>query len=215
MKRFTSRASFFVWHHFRNRLLSGLLVLVPLGITLLVLSLLLKATVGGLVAILDLFLPPVVPQIAIVAVSLALLVVILYLVGTLASFVVGRKLIDLGEKIVEQIPIAKTVYATSKQVIELLRGEAGAAGREVALIEFPGPGLKVLGFVTGRVVMADGAPCYTVFVPTTPNPTSGFLEFVPAEKVEILPISVEEAVKLIMSGGVLAPTAFPPRTPSE
>ena len=192
----------------RNRFISGILVLVPLTITLFVFSVVFNVTVGLIQPLTRLILddrPPIVTSL----VSVLLVLTIIYFAGSLASHVVGRRLIAMGEKIVEQIPIVTTIYSSSKKVIELLGTQVSPEGRQVALFDFPSPGLKAIGLVTGKIQTPDGTSYYKVIIPTTPNPTTGYLQFVLAEKAEILDMSAEDAFKLIMSAGILAPDVFP------
>ncbi len=192
----------------RNRFISGILVLVPLTITLFVFSAVFKVTVGLIQPLTRLILddrPPVATNL----VSIVLVFSIIYFAGSLASHVVGRRLIAMGEKIVEQIPIVTIIYSSSKKVIELLGTQVSPEGRQVALFDFPSPGLKAIGLVTGKIQTPDGATYYKVIIPTTPNPTTGYLQFVLAEKAEILDMSAEDAFKLVMSAGILAPEVFP------
>ena len=198
----------------RGRLISGLLILVPLGITLFVLSFIFNITVGVLVPVLHAILPDLPPGAA-SALSLLLLLSVLYLAGSLASLVLGRKLIAFGERIVDQIPVVKSIYSSSKQVIQLFMHRPEAGMRRVVLISFPSPDLKAFGFVTGEITLPDGTPCYKVFIPTTPNPTTGFLQLSPVASTPVLDLTPEEAIQLIMSGGLLAPAALQVRPAGE
>ncbi|MBP8129173.1 MAG: DUF502 domain-containing protein [Candidatus Hydrogenedentes bacterium] len=196
----------------RKRLVSGLLVVVPAGITLLILSFFYNVTVGMVVPLAHAFLVDM-PYPVVALFSFLVLFLALYLTGMLASLVIGRRLIHLAEWIVDQIPLVKTVYSVSKQVIDLFLNQRPGEGQQVVLVEFPGPGLRAFGFVTGRITGPDGLEYFKVFIPTTPNPTTGFLELVPAATTPVLQISMEEAISLIMSGGFLGPerlTASPP-----
>ena len=188
----------------RNRLISGLLVLVPLGITVFIMSFVLRATVVMMLPLTRVLLGDFPPWV-VFALSLFLMICVLYLVGLLTTHVIGRKIIAMSEWIVSQIPFVKTIYNSSKQVVDVFQSRSATGVRQVALVEFPGPGLRALGFVTGEITLADGSQCYKVFIPTTPNPTTGFLQFVQVERIQLLDLSTEEAFRLIMSGGVLAP----------
>jgi uncharacterized membrane protein len=197
----------------RRRLISGLLVVIPLGLTAFILRFLYNLTAGRLTPLTRKIFDPL-PEYVVPVVSLLVMGVVLYGVGLIASVVVGRKLIGLVEAVLDRIPLVKTVYGASKQVVQTLSFNDGSANFDsVVMIDFPHPGMKALAFVTGRVTLIDadsGAELehYRVFVPTTPNPTSGYLEFVPINAVENPAISVEEAVKMIMSGGLITPETF-------
>jgi uncharacterized membrane protein len=147
------------------------------------------------------------------ALSLAILLVVIYVLGAVARHVVGRRILGLGESLVLRLPFVKMVYSTSKQVVAAFQGQRRRAFKSVVFIEFPRPGMKAVGFVTGQVRLADGTAWETVFVPTTPNPTTGFLQLVPAGTAVQTGYTVEEGVKMIMSLGALTPTAEPPTGP--
>jgi uncharacterized membrane protein len=190
-----------------RRLISGIAVLIPLGITLFVLSVLFKATVGVSAAFLGLFLGDL-PRNVVIMLAVALSVGVVYIAGALASHVIGRKVIALGEVLVAQIPVVKTIYATSKQVIEMFQGRPDSQSQKVVLVEFPTPGLKAFGFLTGHITMPDATECYKIFIPTAPNPTSGYFQLVPISRCEVLDLSTEEALRLIISVGILAPPSL-------
>lgn len=192
-------------HHIRTRLLSGLLVIVPLGVTFLIVRFLYGITAGILASAIRPFLGPLPPYTA-TLVSIVALVLVLYLIGIAAAAVVGRRLIGLGERIIQRIPLIKTVYSASKQVVETFSLQDRLAGAtSVAFVEFPRPDMWVIAFVTGKIMDSQGNEYFKVFLPTTPNPTSGFMEFVPPERLRLSQMSVEDALKLLMSGGILAP----------
>jgi uncharacterized membrane protein len=197
-------------HDMRTRLVSGLLVVVPLGITALVLKFLYDITAGVLTqAIREILgpLPPLLIPVMVPVLSILLFLVALYLIGLGTTAFLGRRMIHLMERIIEGIPLVKTIYGASKQVVNSLsfRNE-GQDFKSVVLIEFPRPGMKCLGFMTGMVnVSTRTGPQYKVFIPTTPNPTTGYLEIVAPEDLEFTDLSVEDAIKFIMSGGIVAP----------
>lgn len=193
----------------RNRLLSGFLVIVPIAVTVFVLGIAFKATVGTVATAIDAFLNGF-PRTVVYILSVGILFGVLYTAGLLASFVIGRKAIAMGERLVEMIPVVKTVYSASKQVIHLLNRDAAETPRATALVDFPAPGIKAFGFVTGRIRMPDGRLWIKVFIPTTPNPTTGFLQIVPEERCMLLDLSTEDAFGVIMSAGVLAPLDLTP-----
>lgn len=201
-------------HGFRKHLFSGLAILVPLGVTALVAKIVIEGVSGVLLPILNLIFEKV-PDFVLVPVSILVFVVVVWLVGLMASYVIGRRIIGLGEAFISRVPLVKTVYTSSKQVVDLLVRDEGEAFDYVVLVDYPCPGLKAMGFVTGQVLGPDAAVFLKVFIPTTPNPTSGYLELVPPAKAVRLAISVEDAVKLIMSGGILAPDVLRARSVEE
>lgn len=132
---------------------------------------------------------------------------LLYLLGLVTANVFGRRIISLFERLVDRVPIAKTVYRSTKQVISSLAGDAEMRRARVVLVEFPRPGMKCLGFLTSMIKDKDtGRDLCAVFIATTPNPTTGYLQIMPIEDVSETDLTMEEAIKMAMSGGVLAPS---------
>lgn len=193
-----------VWLGIRRRILSGILLLVPLAVTVFVLSLILRGTIGVLLPVLR-PLTGDLPLFVVLPLALVVLVVGLYLVGSLASHVIGRKLITYGEWMVSLVPFVKTIYSASKKVIDTFVELPEGGRKQVVLVNFPSPELRAFGFVTGRIITPDGVDCFKVFIPTTPNPTTGFLQLTPVATTPVLDLSPEEAISLIMSGGIMAP----------
>ena len=189
----------------RGRFLSGLLVVVPLGITIFTLTFLYNSTAGFFEPIIRQYLGYV-PRYAVPTVSVIVFLSGLYLIGLLATAMVGRNLIALGEAIIRRIPVVTTVYGASKQMVETLSFSGkGANFKSVAIVDFPRPGMKAIGFITGTIFIEGDREYYKVFITTTPNPTSGYFEIMPSERVTISSLTVEEAIKLVMSGGIIAP----------
>ncbi len=143
--------------------------------------------------------------------AIGMLVALLLFLGTgiLTRLYVGRRIIALGEKIVKVIPVVNRVYGAVQQIRDVFIGRQGAVFQQVCLVEYPRPGMVAVAFVTssehGLVQETIGKDLVAVFVPTTPNPTSGYLVYLPPDEVRILDISVEEAMKLIVSGGAYIP----------
>ena len=137
--------------------------------------------------------------------------VMITLVGALAAGFIGRWLIRMGESLLVRMPIVRSIYSASKQVLETVMASQSDAFRDVVLVEYPRKGLWVIGFVTGNtkgeVQQRTLADTVNVFVPTTPNPTSGFLLFCPRSELVFLEMSVDDALKLVVSGGIVTPPA--------
>mgnify|MGYP003394620248 CR=1 FL=1 len=191
--------------HLKTRMASGLVVLIPLVITLAVIRFAFNFTSGILLPFLD---PALAnwPAAARAALSLAILIVIIYVLGEIAAHVVGRRILALGERLVLKLPFVKVIYSASKQVVATFQGKTSQAFKSVVLVEFPHPGVRSIGFVTSsRVELADGTVRSLVFVPATPKPTAGFLQLVPPDRLVDAGVSVEEGIKLLMSLGVLTP----------
>jgi uncharacterized membrane protein len=206
----------------RNHCLAGVLVTAPIGITLyLTVSFLhfIDDQVAQLIPARynpDTYLPFSVPGI-----GLALILVFLAAAGWLARNFFGRWLIRASERVVGRMPVVRSVYGVLKQVFETAVAGKSQAFREVVLFEYPRPGLWAVGFVSGaaggEVRRRLGEETLNVFVPTTPNPTSGFLLFVPRREVIVLDMTVEEAITMVVSAGLAAPgePSAPAAPPSE
>lgn len=183
---------------------SGIVALIPLVVTVLVLRFLFNFTASILLPVVD----PAVetwPPAARALLSFAILLFAVYLLGWLATNFIGRRILGLGESLVLRLPFVKVVYRASKQVVAAFEGREARAFKAVVFVEFPQPGMRALGFVTGVVRTESGERWSTVFVPTTPNPTTGFLQVVPEDRLVQTGYTVEEGIKMVMSLGVLVP----------
>jgi len=139
----------------------------------------------------------------------------LYGIGFLASLVLGRKLIDAFESVLARLPLVQTIYIGTKRFLHTLR-KPPVSGQRVVLISFPTPGMKALGFVTKVIRDEDsGSELAVVYVPTSPNPTSGYIEIVPLAEVVQTDWSVEQAMGFVMTGGANAPDTVRFKAPSE
>lgn len=152
-------------------------------------------------------------------VGLVIGVMLITVIGALAAGFLGRWIIRLGESILNRMPVVRSIYGASKQILETVISTQSDAFREVVLVEYPRKGLWVIGFVTGgtkgEVARRIDIDMVNVFVPTTPNPTSGFLLFCPRKEVIFMEMSVEEAVKLVVSGGIVTPPDAKAKTASK
>jgi uncharacterized membrane protein len=187
-----------------TRMASGIVALIPIVITVAVLRFVFNLTAGILLPIVE----PAVGEwhpLARGGLSLVILVAGIYLLGELATHVVGRKVLSVAEDVVLKVPFVKVVYSVSKQVVGAFQGRGTRAFKSVVFVAFPHPGLRSVGFITSSFRHPDGSDWSTVFVPTTPNPTTGFLQLVPTRDLEHTEMTVEEGVKMVMSIGVLMP----------
>lgn len=188
----------------RRTFVAGLAVVLPLFLTFLVLKVLVRSLDGVLAPVVEAFTGREIPLLGAVATLLLIL-----LVGMLTTNIVGRKVVELGDRLLLQIPVVRNVYAASKQFLDAFTMPNKKAFRQVVMVEFPRPGVYVLGFLTGgdagefRDVSPE--PLVKVFVPTAPNPTGGYVILVPEKEIIPLTMSVEEGLKLIVSGGILVP----------
>lgn len=205
----------------RNRLISGIFVIVPFAVTIVIILWLfnrLKNLLNPIVNKIVVFLSNIhiIPQKpeeyvehAITFATILVLLFAIYLVGAIAKFVAGRKLLGLGETLVMRIPLASTIYSATKQVTSALSMPDNAAFKSVVIVEFPRQGMYSLGFLTGSmpdIFTSDAQKKYCkVFIPTCPNPTTGFFIMLPAAEILLTKMLVEDAFKMIISGGIVAP----------
>lgn len=193
--------------HLRTRLMSGLLVLIPLAITLFILNLFFASLTSFVRPLLRPWLGDLNDHV-LTAISLVTTVATIYFVGLITTHIVGRQIIHWGERLLLKLPIVKTIYSSSKQVVDTVSSSTGTAFQAVAFVQFPHTGSLAIGFITGTLLDPQGQTLFRVFVATTPNPTSGFLIFLPQEKIQFTDISVEDGIKMIVSGGMLSPKQY-------
>lgn len=152
--------------------------------------------------------------------TLATIIVLLLItmLGFLSRYFVAKFLWGLGERFLNNVPIINTVYTSVKQIVETFSSQNRAVFQQVVLIEFPRPGVYALGFLTGdakgEIQQRTDKHMRNVFVPTTPNPTSGFLVMIPEEDLTVLDMTVGQGMKVIISGGAVAPAYPPPAVPT-
>ncbi|RJQ06687.1 MAG: DUF502 domain-containing protein [Bacillota bacterium] len=188
----------------RNYLVTGLIVLLPVVVTWQVLRWLFNLVDGLLRGVVARVFGHPVP-----GVGLAVTILVVFLVGVLAANYVGRRLLDHGEAVMRRTPIVRSVYVTIKQITDAFVRRDQAAFKRVCMFEYPRKGIYTLAFVTSSapVELKERArqDLVGVFVPTTPNPTSGFLLYVPRSDIVILDMSVEAGLRLVISGGIVPP----------
>ena len=208
----------------RSRLVSGTVVLVPVFITIAVLRWVFLWLAG--------FLSPVVKRlvvqeelaawmgqgaaeqltryawIIVPIVALLLLVVLIYVVGILVRLVVGRKIIGIGESLLLRLPLVRPIYSAAKQVVEAVSLPDRSAFKAVVLAHFPSPRMWAIGFLTGIITDQNGKILCKVFIPTTPNPTTGFYELAEPEDLLLTDITVDSAFRMVISGGIIAPERY-------
>ncbi|NCO93557.1 MAG: DUF502 domain-containing protein [Armatimonadetes bacterium] len=189
----------------KRRLMTGLLVVIPTWATWLILKTLYTSLENVLGPMIEQSLPGrYVPGLGFVA-----LILLLILAGMLASYAIGRRLLALWDYLLTHVPVVRNVYLTLKAVVDALSLQQRENLERVVMLEYPRKGIYALGFVTGsaqgQIRAATDQETLSVFLPTTPNPTSGFLLFVPADDVIPMPMSIEEGMKCIISGGMYMP----------
>ena len=191
-------------HRLRNYLIAGILVILPVTVTVLVL--------GAIFRFLDNLLAPVfdyLPGQEIPGLGLVSGIVLILLTGAMASNVLGRRVVGLFDRIMLRIPLARTIYGATKQVSDALLQQNRAVFKQAVLVEWPRAGLYTVGFVTGEtrgeVQEKTKERVINVFMISTPNPTTGFLCLVPESQLTPLEMSVEDALKLVVSAGIVVP----------
>jgi uncharacterized membrane protein len=192
----------------RKYILTGLLVLMPLFLTGWVLLTLFNWTDHILQLIPRAYRPEELLGFPIPGLGLIFTVALIFVIGGLVANVIGRKLVTTGEKILEKIPFLRWFYFSSKQIIEAVFINSQDSFRRAVLLEYPRKGLYSIGFITGESTgqLEEKIPrSFTVFVPTTPNPTSGYLIVVPEEQIIPLNWTVDQAFRVIISAGVIMP----------
>lgn len=196
----------------RNVFITGLLITLPIALTWFILQFLFKnfdALSPVFTRILIQFGAPIPEGYRIPFLGLTVTLLIVLLVGWFTTNFFGKKLFVLGETIIEKIPFVRRIYKGTKQVVKSIAEADTSAFRKVVLIEFPRKGLLAIGFVTGEsrgeVQELTQDNMLNVFVPTMPNPTSGFLIFSPPDELTEVSMSIEEGIKYVVSGGIVTP----------
>lgn len=225
--------------HLRSSFLTGLITLVPLFITLYLLKLLFNFATGLTRPLAEVLVPAIVRVLAAPPIigdlpgerayarmvelitgwaspilALIITTLIIYTLGVLSIFTIGRRLLAIGEHFIENLPLIKGIYGTTKQVITVFRHGGGGAGfQRVVLVEFPRAGTWTIAFVTNTINDGPTHRLVCCFIPMTPNPTSGFFQMFKEEEVRNTEWSVDTGIKIILSGGLLAPHDLPAATP--
>ncbi|BCL37891.1 hypothetical protein NSMS1_43380 [Nostoc sp. MS1] len=198
----------------KNDLIAGLLVVIPLATTIWLTITIASWVIDFLTQVpkqLNPFdgLHPILVNILNLAVGLAVPLLSILVIGLMARNIAGRWLLDFGERLLQAIPLAGQVYKTLKQLLETLLKDSNGKFRRVILVEYPRRGIWAIAFVTGvmstEIQSQMPRPMLSVFIPTTPNPTTGWYAVVPEDEVVNLSMSVEDAFKVIVSGGIVAP----------
>jgi len=192
----------------RRYLMAGLLVWVPLGVTLLIVAFLVDLMDQTLRLLPGSLQPENLLGFRIPGLGAVLTAVIVFVTGMIVTNLFGMQLFNIGERLLQRIPLVRSIYAAVKQVTESMFS-SGKSFRKVVLVEYPRKGMWSLAFQTGtgaeEIRDKTGRDVTNVFIPTTPNPTSGFFLMVPREEVIELDMSVDEGLKLLLSVGVVVP----------
>lgn len=208
------KASHRLRRHIRGWFFAGVLVTAPLGLTIYI--------VWVAIHWIDSQVTPLIPEaynpeahlpFGIPGFGLVLVFIALTLIGAITAGFLGRLWIRTTEHILARMPVVRGVYSAIKQIFETIFRQQSQAFREVVLLQYPRSGIWTLGFISGvtkgEVPRVINEELVNVFIPTTPNPTSGFLLFVPRKDVIVLDMTVEEGIKMVVSGGILTPPDGP------
>jgi uncharacterized membrane protein len=189
---------------FKTKIMAGLAVVVPLWITLWVLQTIFHWADG--------FSAPLVKRafgVHIPGVGFFLTFLLLWLCGVFATNVIGKRLLRLSRNLLERLPLVRTIYGPVQQLLETITSPDKAHFSRVVLLEYPRQGMWTLGFVAGDIPCQAGTKmAHSIFIPTAPNPTTGFMLIVPAEQVYPTTLDVEDAFQMIVSGGLVVPPSF-------
>ena len=194
----------------RRYIVAGILVWLPIGVTIFLVRILIGLLDRTMVLIPQKYQPEEFLGFAIPGLGIVLTIVLLLITGVLAANIVGRSMVGLWESMLERIPVVRSVYSAAKNFAEIVFSDSSQSFKKVLLIEYPRQGLYSLAFQTsselGEVQGRTGGEVICTFVPTTPNPTSGFIIIVPRKDVIELDMDVDEALKMIISLGVVVPS---------
>jgi uncharacterized membrane protein len=193
----------------RRYLVAGILVWLPLGVTIVIVRFLIGLMDKTLVLVPGKYHPEEWLGIGIPGLGVILTVILLLVTGVLTANIVGRSFLKGWESLLDRIPVARSIYSAAKNFAEIVFSDSGSAFSKVLLVEYPRKGIYTITFQTaseiGEIQARTGEDVVACFVPTTPNPTSGFIIVVPKKDTIELDMEVDEAVKLVMSLGVVIP----------
>ena len=195
---------------------AGILVIAPISITLYLAWLFIGFVDSKVTPLIPLkYNPETYLPFALPGLGLLILVLTLMLIGALTAGFMGRLWMRLTERVLARMPVIRNIYSAVKQIFETVLADKSAAFREAVLVEYPRRGIWAIAFITGRtegeVQNITEEECTNIFLPTTPNPTSGFLLFVPKKDLISLSMTVEEAIKMVISGGIITPLDHRPK----
>ncbi|HEY9022445.1 DUF502 domain-containing protein [Seohaeicola sp. SP36] len=207
----------------RSSFLTGIIVIAPIALTI--------WFIWSLMGFVDSVVLPLVPDrfnpgnyfdINLRGLGVVIFLIFTVIVGWIAKGLIGRSLIRFGESLVHRMPVVRSIYSGVKQIAETVFAESDRNFEKACLIEYPRKGIWAIGFISTEAkgelaqrILSDRGPLMSVFLPTTPNPTSGFLLYVPREDLIVLEMSVEDAAKLIISAGLVYPNPKDPSRPAE
>lgn len=196
----------------RNSFLTGLIIVGPIGITVYMVWTFIDFIDSWITPYLLKLFPNIpIPVESIPGIGLVVSIFGIMVIGAFTANLFGRTFVSYGERVLDRMPVVRNLYRALKQIFETVLSQSGNSFQNVGMIEYPRPGLYAIVFIStethGEVAerCADGKKFMSVFLPTTPNPTSGYLLFLPEEDIIILDMSVEEGAKLVISAGLVVP----------
>ncbi|MDQ6971222.1 MAG: DUF502 domain-containing protein [Mariprofundaceae bacterium] len=193
---------------------TGLILLVPILVTIYLFLAIVRSMDGLIRLVPTAWQPDILIGFHIPGLGIVLTLLVILLTGMLGASFIGRWLVRMGESVVERIPLVRSVYGALKSVLETVLRDNQDSFRRVVLVEYPRHGSYALGFISGsghgEVQDKTEKKVVTVFVPTAPNPTSGFLLYIPENETTPLDMSVEDGMKCVISAGVITPNWTPP-----
>lgn len=193
--------------------ITGLLIWAPLGITLWVLSFILGMMDQSVLLLPNEWQPRALLGFHIPGLGALMTLLVVFVTGLLTANFIGQRLVRWWEALLHRIPVVRSIYQSVKQISDTVFSPSGQAFRQAVLLQYPRPGSWTIGFLTGtpggEIAMLLGDDMVSLYVPTTPNPTSGFFLMLAKDDVVELDMSVEDALKYLISMGVVAPAALP------
>lgn len=203
-----------LFQRLRSRFITGIVIAAPIGVTFFLIQFFINfidARVKPLIPKAwnpETYLPFALPGLGVVVAIIALIIL-----GSIATNLIGKSLINIADRVMGRIPVVSNLYSVAKQIIDTLTSNQSTSFKEVALVEYPKQGTWAIGFVSqdaegeidARLSQSVSETWVSVFVPTTPNPTSGFLMYLKRDEIIVLDMTIEEAAKLIISGGLITP----------
>ncbi len=197
----------------KKYLLTGLIVVVPITITLYILQALIRIMDDFLTIVPKAYHPDQLLGFHIPGLGLVLVTILVFIIGLLTRSYVGNKTVQAWDLLIGRIPLVRNIYQAIKQFTEAVFSSTGSYFKQVVMLEFPRPGLYSIGFVAGPargdLEIKAGQKIMSIFIPCTPNPTTGYYVLAPEKELLYLDMSVEEAFKLIVSGGLVQPNQQP------
>jgi len=184
----------------RTQFLTGIIVVIPIGITMLILVWVFTSVDNILEPLIKLIFGRPIP-----GVGFGITLILIYLIGLAASNFLGKGLIQYGESLLSRVPVVWQLYSSIKQILESFRDARSSGFMRVVLVEFPRKGMRTIGFITNESTDSSGRKLLNIFIPTAPNPTSGFLQIAREEEVIRTDIPVDDALKMVVSAGKVSP----------